>query len=93
MGSVLRLIAALTLMASLLRAPAHADTDVDIELFLAVDVSRSMNPRELETQPRGYAEALTRPDVVEAIQGGWIGQVAITYEEWAGAESQRIVVD
>ncbi len=93
MRSVLRSIAVFTLLASLGSAFAHAETDVDIELFLAVDVSRSMNPRELEIQRRGYAEALTHPDVIKAIQGGWIGLAAITYVEWAGAGSQRVVVD
>lgn len=92
MRSVYGLIAACALLASLSGAAARAETDVDIELFLAVDVSRSMSPRELEIQRRGYAEALVHPDVIRAIQGGWIGQAAITYVEWAGAGSQRVVV-
>ncbi|MEO0425865.1 MAG: DUF1194 domain-containing protein [Pseudomonadota bacterium] len=85
----------LGLMAMLcLGAPARAETPVDVELILAVDVSRSMTPRELEIQRRGYAEALVSDDVVRAImQGGPHGRIALTYVEWAGAYSQRLVID
>lgn len=76
-----------------LAGPARADlVEVDVELFLAVDVSRSMSPAELEIQRRGYAEALASDDVVGAIRGGLIGAVAITYVEWAGATSQREII-
>jgi len=72
----------------------HADEiEVDVELILAVDVSRSMSPRELEIQRRGYAEALVSDEVISAIQSGLLGRVAITYIEWAGTYSQRVVVD
>ena len=72
---------------------ATAQTEVDVELVLAVDVSRSMTIRELEIQRRGYAEALTSKEVITAIQNGLIGRVAITYIEWAGTNSQRTIVD
>lgn len=78
---------------ALLPAFAFAqETEVDLELFLAVDVSRSMQPFELEIQRRGYAEALASPEVAEAIAGGPLGRIALTYVEWAGAYSQRTVV-
>jgi len=35
-------------------ASAQGDLEVDVELVIAVDVSRSMTPRELEIQRRGY---------------------------------------
>ncbi|WP_298912679.1 DUF1194 domain-containing protein [uncultured Roseobacter sp.] len=68
------------------------DLEVDVELFLAVDVSRSMSPAELEIQRRGYAEALTSRQVLQAIESGLLGRVAITYVEWAGEYSQRVIV-
>ncbi len=90
----MRFLALLSLM--ILNAlPASAqplDVEVDLELFLAVDVSRSMNPDELDIQRRGYAAALTSPDVIKAISGGMLGRVALTYVEWAGNRSQRIIV-
>jgi len=74
--------------------PAWAQTEreVDLELFLAVDVSRSMTPAELEIQRRGYATALASDDVYAAISSGLIGEIAVTYVEWAGQASQNIVV-
>ncbi|MEP1092408.1 MAG: DUF1194 domain-containing protein [Rhizobiaceae bacterium] len=70
-----------------------SEIEVDVELVLAVDVSRSMSPRELEIQRRGYAEALSSDDVVKAIEGGLIGRIALRYIEWAGDGSQRVIVD
>ena len=66
--------------------------EVDLELFLAVDVSRSMSPDELELQRRGYAEALTSLQVAGALKSGLLGRIAITYVEWAEAEAQRVIV-
>ncbi|RMH46259.1 MAG: DUF1194 domain-containing protein [Alphaproteobacteria bacterium] len=72
---------------------AAADVEVDVELVLAVDVSRSMTMNEREIQRRGYAEALVSAPVLQAIRSGMLGRVAIAYVEWAGADSQRVVVD
>ncbi|MEP2889214.1 DUF1194 domain-containing protein [Tateyamaria sp.] len=74
--------------------PAHAQErrEVDVELFLAVDVSRSMQPFELEIQRRGYAAALISGEVQTALAAGLLGRIAVTYVEWAGADSQRVVV-
>lgn len=73
---------------------AAADpVEVDVELILMVDVSRSMSPEELELQRKGYAEALSSDEVASAISSGLIGTIALTYVEWAGRHSQRVVVD
>ena len=66
---------------------------VDVELVLAVDVSRSMTARELEIQRRGYAAAITSDEVLEAIGRGAHRRIAVTYVEWAGEGSQRIIAD
>lgn len=66
--------------------------EVDMQLVLAVDVSRSMSPRELEIQRRGYAEALTSDQVMSAILDGPLGRIAVTYVEWAGAGTQRVLI-
>ena len=79
----------------LIVAPTAAQqaTEVDVELVLAVDVSRSMTARELEIQRRGYAEALISEPVVQAISSGLIGRIALRYVEWSGIGQQRIIVD
>ena len=60
------------------------DPYVDLELVLAVDVSRSMDIDEQRLQRAGYAEALRSSEVLEAIEKGLHGRIAITYFEWAG---------
>lgn len=70
-----------------------APVEVDVQLVLGVDVSRSMSPGELEIQRRGYAQALTSEAVFDAIQSGLLGRIAITYIEWGGAYHQQVVID
>ncbi len=82
----------LSLVLCLLLPASLKAQEVDVELVLAVDVSRSMSAAELELQRRGYAEALASDEVIEAIGGGLLGRIALTYVEWAGAGSQRVVV-
>lgn len=92
---LLPLLCCLLALAWLRPAAAQGEAgavEVDLELVLAVDVSRSMSPHELEIQRRGYAEALMSEEVIQAIAGGAYGQVALTYVEWAGWQSQRVVV-
>ncbi len=79
-------------LAAVIGLPAHGEP-VDIELALLVDVSRSMTPAELDLQRRGYAAALTSPEVLGAIGEGYLGRIALAYIEWAGPTSQRVVVD
>lgn len=85
---LLTLICAFTPMAR-----AGDVVEVDVELVLAVDVSRSMTQRELEIQRRGYAEALVGDAVVTAIGNGALGKIALTYVEWGGTYWQRTIVD
>lgn len=70
-----------------------ADTPVDLELILAVDVSRSMDIDEQQLQRDGYVAALTHPEVIAAITQGRHGRIALSYVEWAGPETQYKVMD
>ncbi len=65
---------------------------VDVALVLAVDVSRSMSFEELAIQRRGYAEAITSPEVLRAISRGAYGRIAVTIFEWAADTSIRQLV-
>jgi len=65
---------------------------VDVELVLAVDVSRSMDAGEFELQRAGYVAAIRHPDFIRAIERGAIGRIAITYFEWAGEVRAESVV-
>jgi hypothetical protein len=72
---------------------AKADTSVDLQLVLAVDVSRSIDEVEAELQRRGYIEALTNDRVLDAILSGEHKRIAICYTEWAGTHYQMVVID
>lgn len=69
-----------------------AQTAVDLELVLAVDVSLSMDMDEQRLQRDGYVQALRDPEVQKAIASGPNGRIAVTYMEWAGPPSQAVVV-
>ena len=71
---------------------ARAAEPVDVELVLAVDVSLSMSPAELDIQRAGYVAALTSDGVIEAIADGVHGKIAVTYFEWAGTTTHHVVV-
>jgi hypothetical protein len=73
--------------------PARAQTPVDLQLVLAVDVSRSIDEVEAELQRRGYVEALTSPRVIDAILSGEHKRIALCYIEWAGTHYQMVVID
>jgi hypothetical protein len=73
--------------------PVRADVPVDLELVLAVDISRSVDDVEARLQREGYVAAFTDRRVIEAIQSGAIGAIAVSYVEWAGAEFQHTAID
>lgn len=70
---------------------ARAETEVDLALVLAVDVSRSMDPEEQELQRQGFIEAFRSPAVHEAIRSGMVGRITVTYVEWSGTDEQTVV--
>lgn len=71
---------------------ARAETPVDLELVLAVDVSGSMDDDEHVLQRQGYVEAFRHPLVISAITSGILRRIAVTYVEWAGPASQVVTV-
>jgi hypothetical protein len=74
-------------------ARLRAETDVDLQLVLAVDVSRSIDEVEAELQRRGYTEALTNAKVIDAILSGEHKRIGLCYVEWAGTHYQQVVID
>lgn len=90
-----RLIIGLSAILLLLAASGPAATlpmIVDLELVLAVDVSRSIDDDEYNLQKQGYAEAFTHPAVLSAIQANPHHRIAVTLVEWAGADFQKVVI-
>jgi hypothetical protein len=67
-------------------------TNVDVELILAVDVSYSMDPDEQALQREGYVHALTSGEFLGTLKGLMHGRIAVTYFEWAGANDQKTIM-
>jgi hypothetical protein len=84
-------LATLALAASGLALPARAQT-VDLQLVLAVDISRSMDANEQRVQRQGYVAAFRDPDVIKAITSGPYGKIAVTYVEWSSSYYQQTLV-
>jgi uncharacterized protein DUF1194 len=71
---------------------ALAQTAVDLELVIAVDVSLSMDLDEQRLQREGYVAAFRDPEVHKAIAAGAHGRIVVTYMEWAGPPTQEVVI-
>lgn len=85
-GPILALVVA---MAAPLRAN---EAMVDLELVLLADASGSIDEAEIRFQREGYATAITDPEVLKAVTGGWNRKIALTYVEWGDEFHQDVVV-
>jgi len=74
------------------RALADEPEPVDVELVLAVDVSRSVDAQEQALQFNGYAAAFRDPRLIEGIAGGPVGQIAVTLFTWSDWHIQERLV-
>ena len=80
----LRAVAIPFALVTVIAVQAVADPiPVDLELVLAVDISRSVDENEAWLQRQGYIRALTDPRLIAAIEGGAAGRIALAYVEWA----------
>jgi len=86
--------AVILLLVPLMIATAQAQNrSVDLELVLAADGSGSIDDDELRLQREGYGQAMMHPRVLEAIQFGPRGRIAVAYVEWGAPDSQHTIVD
>jgi hypothetical protein len=85
----------LLILAGLAAFPAvgAAAEQVDLLLVLAADVSRSVDSGKFQLQRDGYAAAVSDPHVLDAIKSGRSGRIALSFVEWSGLGSQRVVID
>jgi hypothetical protein len=77
-------LAALAAAGSAVSQVQAGQRKADLELVLAVDISRSMDYEEHALQRDGYVEAFRHKDVINALMSGPEGRIAVTYMEWAG---------
>jgi len=83
------------LLAALLLLPraSPAQTAVDAQLVLAVDVSGSVNQLRYELQRQGYADAFRNPRVIDAIRAGAHQAIAVTMVQWTGPTLHVVAID
>jgi hypothetical protein len=76
-----RIVCALVLGALILTQtpPVRAAEPVDLLLALAMDVSRSMDQPKFLLQREGYAAAISKPQVLNAIKSGANQKIAICF--------------
>jgi hypothetical protein len=72
---------------------ARAAEQVDLLLVLAMDVSRSMDQAKFLLQRQGYAEAISNPQVLNAIKSGPHQKIALCFIDWSGPFEQKLVID
>lgn len=72
---------------------AQAQTAVDVELQLLVDVSGSVNNTEFALQRDGYVNAFQSQTIKDAITGGAIGKIAVQLIYWSSSGEQQVAVD
>ncbi|HTO60994.1 MAG TPA: DUF1194 domain-containing protein [Bradyrhizobium sp.] len=73
-------------------ADKGGETQVDVELILATDISYSMDMDELAVQREGYADAIVSKEFLQALKAGPTGKIAITYFEWAASSDQKVII-
>jgi hypothetical protein len=83
----------IALVAVIIAPLARAAEQVDLLLVLASDVSRSIDQAKFQLQREGYAAAIADKRVMEAITAGRNRRIAVTFVEWSGVSSQRVVID
>lgn len=65
---------------------------VDAELVLAVDISGSIGPEEMDLQFRGYAAAFRDHALSRRVQDGALGSIACTLFAWHNPDEQEVLV-
>lgn len=67
---------------------ASAQTQVELELVLAVDTSASVSNDEYTLQMAGIANAFRHPEVLEAITSYGVSGIAVTVVQWSAGDQQ-----
>ncbi|EUB98993.1 protein of unknown function DUF1194 [Rhizobium sp. CF080] len=93
MLTTLAMLMSLSVAATTPVAAKLSGGEVDVELVLAVDTSRSMDYEEVRVQREGYVEALKHKEFIDAVKTGLTGRIAISYFEWAGDVVPDSIID
>jgi hypothetical protein len=61
---------------------------VDSAVVLAIDVSGSVSEDRVQLQRQGYANALRNAGLLDAVRGGPLGRIALTFVQWSEVRRQ-----
>src|SRR5262245_30979289 len=86
-------VAFVVLACAMVSGAAAAEDEVDLLLVLSADVSRSVDATKFQLQRNGYAQAITNPKVLKAIQSGPHASIGVAFLEWSGVGAQKVIVD
>ena len=75
------------------RPVAPAQQQVDVKLVLAFDVSPSMDNEEYAVEREGTAAAFSDPNVIQAIQNGSLGRIAVAVIQFSSQQFNRVMID
>lgn len=81
---------AATLLILLVSFTVQAAPVVDLALVLATDVSGSVDATDFDLLKTGYVTAFNNLALVGAIQGGTLGQIAVTLVYWSDAAAVAV---
>jgi len=78
------------LLACVARAEPISPLDVDLELVLCVDTSDSIDSSEFALQRQGIALAFQSEEIINAIERGALGRIAVSLVDFSDDASVRI---
>ena len=90
LGAPLCIAAALFLLCA---GTARAEAEVDLQLILAIDCSASIDTQEFDLQMVGIAAAFRDGEVVEAIQSGPFGRIAVANSDAGALDTVDSAID
>lgn len=93
MPRVIRSILVALIVASAAPWAARSAEQVDLLLVLAADVSRSIDQGKFQLQREGYAAAIADKRVLEAVTAGRHKRIGLSFVEWSGLSSQKLLID
>lgn len=70
-----------------------AAQQVDVKLVLAFDVSPSMDNEEYAVEREGTAAAFSDPTVIQAIQNGSLGRIAVALIQFSSQQFNRVMIN
>jgi hypothetical protein len=88
-----RLASGLLVISLLCIAGEGMAQDVDLELVIATDNSGSIDSREARLQRQGVAAAFQSSGVINAIDAGALGRIAVAYLDWSNHFDNTVVID